>query len=341
MASPPVSGTIVVGDDPNSASYVRRKHAASADVGLVSHHVELPNDVVAGRRGGGHHAVQRRSGRRRLHRAAAAAGTPRRRSGALRSRSRQGRRRLASGQSRPAADGRAGPSRPCTALGIQTLLVHYGVPIERRHVVIVGRGLTVGRPLSVLLSLKEPYTPTRPSRSVTRVPPTWPTSRSRPTSSSRRPACQHRPARHDPGGFGGGECRADVGGPPADPRRRRGVRRGGRVDHAVASEVSDQPPSRCCYGIPSKQPNAALARQGGLMAAHPVPEPRWTMCATPVEMNARSVPVVRPQPTRGDRSPGADPVRGLDARDPAPGRLGRRGSRSSPRLDDARVRPAQ
>ena len=36
---------------------------------------------------------------------------------------------------------------PCTPAGIQALLVHAGVPIEGRHVVIVGRGLTIGRPL--------------------------------------------------------------------------------------------------------------------------------------------------------------------------------------------------
>lgn len=46
--------------------------------------------------------------------------------------------------------------RPCTPAGIQRLLVHYGVPIEGSHVVIIGRGLTVGRPLANLLTLKEP-----------------------------------------------------------------------------------------------------------------------------------------------------------------------------------------
>ena len=45
---------------------------------------------------------------------------------------------------------------PCTPHGIQRLLVHYDVPISGRHVVIVGRGLTIGRPLANLLSLKRP-----------------------------------------------------------------------------------------------------------------------------------------------------------------------------------------
>ena len=51
--------------------------------------------------------------------------------------------------------GLAGP-RPCTPLGIQELLVRGGVPIAGAHVVVVGRGTTVGRPLAMLLSLKEP-----------------------------------------------------------------------------------------------------------------------------------------------------------------------------------------
>ncbi|CAN5589036.1 bifunctional methylenetetrahydrofolate dehydrogenase/methenyltetrahydrofolate cyclohydrolase [soil metagenome] len=45
----------------------------------------------------------------------------------------------------------------CTPAGIQALLVHYDVPIEGQHVVIVGRGLTIGRPLANLLSLKWPH----------------------------------------------------------------------------------------------------------------------------------------------------------------------------------------
>jgi methylenetetrahydrofolate dehydrogenase (NADP+)/methenyltetrahydrofolate cyclohydrolase len=45
---------------------------------------------------------------------------------------------------------------PCTPAGIEALLAHYGVPVAGRHVVIVGRGLTIGRPLSILLSQKRP-----------------------------------------------------------------------------------------------------------------------------------------------------------------------------------------
>jgi methylenetetrahydrofolate dehydrogenase (NADP+)/methenyltetrahydrofolate cyclohydrolase len=45
---------------------------------------------------------------------------------------------------------------PCTPAGIVELLHAYDVPVEGRHVVIIGRGLTIGRPLSLLLSLKRP-----------------------------------------------------------------------------------------------------------------------------------------------------------------------------------------
>jgi len=40
---------------------------------------------------------------------------------------------------------------PCTPLGIDLLLKHYGVELEGRDVVIVGAGFIVGRPLSLLM----------------------------------------------------------------------------------------------------------------------------------------------------------------------------------------------
>lgn len=41
---------------------------------------------------------------------------------------------------------------PCTPVGIIELLRRYDVPIAGAHVVVVGRGLTVGRPLGLLLT---------------------------------------------------------------------------------------------------------------------------------------------------------------------------------------------
>ena len=51
--------------------------------------------------------------------------------------------------------GERGHPRPCTPLGILAMLEYYSVPVEGRSVVVVGRGPTLGRPLALLLSLKE------------------------------------------------------------------------------------------------------------------------------------------------------------------------------------------
>jgi len=44
----------------------------------------------------------------------------------------------------------------CTPAGIEAILTHYEIPVAGRHVVVVGRGVTIGRPLSILLSQKRP-----------------------------------------------------------------------------------------------------------------------------------------------------------------------------------------
>jgi methylenetetrahydrofolate dehydrogenase (NADP+)/methenyltetrahydrofolate cyclohydrolase len=44
----------------------------------------------------------------------------------------------------------------CTPAGIEALLAHYDIPVAGRGVVILGRGVTIGRPLSILLSQKRP-----------------------------------------------------------------------------------------------------------------------------------------------------------------------------------------
>ncbi len=42
--------------------------------------------------------------------------------------------------------------RPCTARGIEHLLLHYGVPTEQADICVVGRGTTAGRPTFLLLA---------------------------------------------------------------------------------------------------------------------------------------------------------------------------------------------
>jgi methylenetetrahydrofolate dehydrogenase (NADP+)/methenyltetrahydrofolate cyclohydrolase len=46
--------------------------------------------------------------------------------------------------------------RPCTPAGIQAMLVHYGIETAGKHAVVVGRGPTLGRPMALILTLKEP-----------------------------------------------------------------------------------------------------------------------------------------------------------------------------------------
>ena len=45
---------------------------------------------------------------------------------------------------------------PCTPAGIVELLSHYKVPVEGKRVVVIGRGLTIGRPLALLLAMRRP-----------------------------------------------------------------------------------------------------------------------------------------------------------------------------------------
>ncbi|GAB4390229.1 MAG: bifunctional methylenetetrahydrofolate dehydrogenase/methenyltetrahydrofolate cyclohydrolase FolD [Thermodesulfovibrionales bacterium] len=44
---------------------------------------------------------------------------------------------------------------PCTPFGVIRLLEHYGVEMRGKHAVVVGKSLTVGKPLSLMLLAKE------------------------------------------------------------------------------------------------------------------------------------------------------------------------------------------
>jgi len=46
--------------------------------------------------------------------------------------------------------------KPCTPAGIEAILTYYEIPVAGQDVVVVGRGFTIGRPLSILLSQKRP-----------------------------------------------------------------------------------------------------------------------------------------------------------------------------------------
>lgn len=63
---------------------------------------------------------------------------------------------------------------PCTPAGIEALLAHYEIPISGKEVCILGRGTTLGRPLSLLLTQKRPTANAAVTVVHTGVPD-WPT----------------------------------------------------------------------------------------------------------------------------------------------------------------------
>jgi len=151
----PGLGTILVGDDPNSSSYVRRKHTNCAEVGIASFHQELPDAATqdevfaAVDRFNDDPAVDAFLVQLPLPKGLDEEGTLRR---VDPDKDVDGLHPVNLGRLVMGVDA----PLPCTPAGIQALLVHYGVEIEGHHVVIVGRGLTIGRPLANLLSLKRP-----------------------------------------------------------------------------------------------------------------------------------------------------------------------------------------
>jgi methylenetetrahydrofolate dehydrogenase (NADP+)/methenyltetrahydrofolate cyclohydrolase len=152
----PGRGTILVGDDPASARYVQMKHEDCAEVGIASFHEHLP--ATAGQDeleaaiarfnadpGVDAFLVQLPLPPGLDEEAALLAVDPGKDVDGLHPVN-LGRRVM----------GRPGPL-PCTPAGIIELLVAHGVPIEGRHAVVVGRGLTIGRPLALMLALKRPH----------------------------------------------------------------------------------------------------------------------------------------------------------------------------------------
>lgn len=151
----PGLGTILVGDDAPSARYVAGKHRDCAEVGIFSVHEHLAADVSQEEL----MAVIARFNADPLidgylvqvplppgldEEAALIAVDP--------AKDVDGLHPFNLGR---LVMGTPGPL-PCTPSGIVELLAAYDVPVEGRHVVVIGRGLTIGRPLAMLLSLKRP-----------------------------------------------------------------------------------------------------------------------------------------------------------------------------------------
>ena len=154
----PGLGTVLVGDDPGSHSYVGGKHADCAEVGIASIREDLPAtatqaDVEA--------AVAR------LNADPACTGyivqlplpkgldsdrvleliDPDKDADGLHPTNLG---RLVLNVNAPMTS-----PLPCTPRGIVDLLARYEISLRGKHVVVVGRGVTVGRPLGLLLTRRE------------------------------------------------------------------------------------------------------------------------------------------------------------------------------------------
>lgn len=148
-------GTILVGDDGPSSRYVAMKHADCAEVGIFSAHEHLPADVTQSDLEA---VVARFNADPRIHAYLVQLPLP----AGL-----DEERVLLAVDPEKDVDGlhpvnlgrlvmgAAGPL-PCTPAGIVELLHANDVPVEGKHVVVIGRGLTIGRPLSLLLAMKRP-----------------------------------------------------------------------------------------------------------------------------------------------------------------------------------------
>lgn len=175
----PGLGTLLVGDDPGSQLYVAGKHRDCAEVGLASIREDLPGDATP---------AQVEAAIRRLNDDPACTGfivqLP-----------------LPAGVDTQAMLELVDPGKdadglhptnlgrlvlrvnepvtsplPCTPRGIVELLARHDVPLRGAHVVVVGRGVTVGRSIGMLLTRREvnatvtlTHTGTRDLASLTRT----------------------------------------------------------------------------------------------------------------------------------------------------------------------------
>lgn len=151
----PTLATVLVGEHPDSVGYVLKKHEASARVGLASLDVRVPASATPEALAG---ELRRLNADPAVHgvivqsplppgfdfQAALLAIDPRKDADGLHPESLG---RLALGIPGPLA---------ATPAGIVAMFQHYGIDVAGKHVAIVGRGPTIGRPLSLLLSAKRP-----------------------------------------------------------------------------------------------------------------------------------------------------------------------------------------
>lgn len=153
----PGLATLLVGSDPASVSYVTGKHRDSAEIGVESIKVELPEtasmaDVEA--------AIADLNNAPEVTgyivQLPLPAGLNEHRALELidPAKDADGLHPFNLGKLVLGVDGEIDTPLPCTPNGVIELLRRYDVPIAGKHVTVIGRGLTVGRPLGLLLTRK-------------------------------------------------------------------------------------------------------------------------------------------------------------------------------------------
>ncbi|MDF0531827.1 bifunctional methylenetetrahydrofolate dehydrogenase/methenyltetrahydrofolate cyclohydrolase [Tsukamurella sp. 8F] len=147
----PGLGTVLVGDDPGSQSYVKGKHSDCAKVGIASIRRDLPEtvsqaeleDVIDELNANPEctgYIVQLPLPRHLDENAILERVAP--------DKDADGLHPVNLGRLVLGAEG----PLPCTPHGIVHLLRRYGVELDGAHVTVVGRGVTVGRPIGLLLT---------------------------------------------------------------------------------------------------------------------------------------------------------------------------------------------
>ena len=149
----PGLGTILVGDDPGSHSYVSGKHRDCQEVGINSIRIDLPAtatqaDVLAAIRD--LNAAKECTGYIVQLPLPSAINTQTILEAIDPDKDADGLHPINLGR---LVAGYAAPL-PCTPRGLVELINHYKIPLAGAEVVVIGRGLTVGRPLGLLLTRK-------------------------------------------------------------------------------------------------------------------------------------------------------------------------------------------
>lgn len=154
----PGLGTVLVGADPASQTYVAGKHRDCAEVGINSIQVGLPEDIsqedllaeleklnnddaCTG------YIVQLPLPKHLDTNAVLEAISPEKDADGLHP--------MNLGRLVATVNGELTTPLPCTPKGCIDLMDHYGLDLNGKHVVVVGRGVTIGRPIGLLLTRKQ------------------------------------------------------------------------------------------------------------------------------------------------------------------------------------------